>query len=69
MWERIKFWLSGSKDCAGCCIGCSFFEDCRSEVIYERDVKEAYERDLMIETIIRERMPERVHGDYTKKTA
>ena len=59
MWERLKFWFMGYKDCEGCCLGCSFFEECKSEVIYERDVKEAYERDVLIDTIIKERMPDR----------
>jgi len=59
MWERLKFWFMGYKDCEGCCLGCSFFDECRSEVVYERDVREAYERDVLIETIIKERMPNR----------
>ena len=59
MWERFKFWMSGQKDCNGCCLGCSFFEDCKSNVVYERDLKEAYEREVVIEAIIKERIPER----------
>ena len=59
MWERLKFWFMGYKDCEGCCLGCSFFEECKSEVVYERDVKEACERDVLIDTIIKERMPDR----------
>lgn len=59
MWERLKFWFMGYKDCEGCCLGCSFFDECRSEVVYERDVREAYERDVLIETIIKERIPDR----------
>ena len=59
MWERLKFWFMGYKDCEGCCLGCSFFEECKPEVVYERDVKEAYERDVLIDTIIKERMPDR----------
>ena len=59
MWERLKFWFMGYKDCEGCCLGCSFFEECKSEVVYERDVKDDYERDVLIDTINKERMPDR----------
>ncbi len=58
MWERFKFWMRGYKDCAGCCLGCSYFEQCRSDVFSEDEEREAYERDLAIEAIISERMPE-----------
>ena len=58
MWERFKFWIRGYKDCAGCCLGCSFFEECKADVFSEEDEREAYERDVMIETIISERIPE-----------
>ena len=58
MLERFKFWMRGYKDCAGCCLGCSYFEQCRSDVFSEDEEREAYERDLAIETIISERMPE-----------
>ena len=60
MWEKFKFWILGNKDCAGCCLGCSFYEECSSEVLYEKDSREAYERDVLIDTIIKERMKERV---------
>ena len=69
MWERFKFWMMGYKDCAGCCLGCSFFEECKSDVIYERDAREAYERDLLIDTIIKERMPKKVPAHYHKRSA
>ena len=59
MWERFKFWMLGYKDCAGCCLGCSFFDECKSDAVYETDVQEAYERDMLIAEIIKERMPER----------
>ena len=59
MWERFKFWMSGQKDCAGCCLRCSYYEECKSDVVNEKDKREAFERDVLIETIIRERMPER----------
>ena len=57
MWERFKFWFMGYKDCEGCCLGCSFFEECKSDVVSEQDEREAFERDLLIETIIKERVP------------
>ena len=66
MWERFKFWIMGYKDCAGCCLGCSYFEDCKADVFDEELVQEAYERDLLIETIINERIPERRQGGYRK---
>ncbi|MBR6402516.1 MAG: hypothetical protein IKS48_03955 [Eubacterium sp.] len=75
MWERLKFWMMGYKDCAGCCLGCSFFDECREDVFgvvdaisaQEREMyeREAYERDLVIESIMRKRMPER----YQRKSA
>ena len=58
MWERIKFWLMGYKDCAGCCLGCSYFDQCKADVfssVTETELQEAYERDLVIESIINER--------------
>ena len=58
MLERLKFWMMGQKDCAGCCLGCSYFEECRADVYSEMDEREAYERDVRVETILRERMPE-----------
>ena len=62
MWERFKFWMMGYKDCAGCCLGCSFYEECRADVLAEKSgteeyAREAYERDLVIDAIIKERMP------------
>ena len=69
MWERLKYWLSGSKDCGACCLGCSYFEECRSDVVYESDEKEAYERDLLIDSIIKERIPDRRGVGYTRKSA
>ena len=57
MWERFKFWLMGYKDCEGCCLGCSLFEECKSDVVSEQDEREAFKRDLLIETIIKERVP------------
>lgn len=69
MWERFKFWMMGYKDCTGCCLGCSFFEECKSDVVYEKDAQEAYERDLLIDAIIKERMPERAFGRYHRKSA
>ena len=59
MWERFKFWMSGQKDCAGCCLGCSYYEECKADVMEEAteiEMQEAYERDLVIDAIIRERM-------------
>ena len=56
MWERFKFWMMGYKDCAGCCLGCSFFEECKADVMSEAAEREAYERDVLIDTIIQERM-------------
>jgi len=69
MWERFKFWMMGYKDCEGCCLGCSFFEDCKEDVMLEMSAREAYERDILIDTIIKERMPERVPARYHRKTA
>ncbi len=69
MWERFKFWFMGYKDCEGCCLGCSFFEECKSDVIYERDEREAYERDVLIDTIIKERKPDRTSERYHRKSA
>ncbi len=59
MWERFKFWMMGYKDCAGCCLGCSFFEECKADVFSEMNEQEAYERDVCIDAIIKERMPDR----------
>ena len=59
MWERFKFWISGQKDCLGCCLGCSYYEMCKADTVSETDEQEAFERDVLIETIIRERIPER----------
>ena len=56
MWERFKFWFMGYKDCQGCCLGCSFFEECKADVMSEAAEREAYERDVLIDTIIQERM-------------
>ena len=39
MWNRIKFWLMGNKDCEGCCLGCSFYEGCSEDVLYEKAAK------------------------------
>ena len=67
MWERFKFWMMGYKDCGVCCLGCSFFEDCREDVFGEvsaRYEQEAFERDILIEEIIKERMPQ-----HYRKTA
>ena len=54
MWERIKFWMRDRKDCAGCCLGCSYYEECRKDIILEIDEQEAYERDLTHEEIVDE---------------
>lgn len=64
MWERFKFWMMGYKDCPGCCLGCSFFEECKADVMGAAEksevyAREAYERDLVIEAIIREHIPDR----------
>lgn len=56
MWERFKFWFMGYKDCQGCCLGCSFFEECKADVMTEAAEREAYERDVCIDSIIKERM-------------
>lgn len=69
MWERFKFWMMGYKDCAGCCLGCSFFEDCKADVVSEIDEREAFERDVLIETIIKERIPEQRRRTAYRKTA
>jgi len=69
MWERFKFWMMGYKDCAGCCLGCSFYGECKSDIVYEQDMQEAYERDLLIDTIIKERMLEKAHAHYRRKSA
>ena len=69
LFERMKFWMKGEKDCSGCCLGCSFFRECKSDVIYERDMREAYERDIQVDAVIRERLPEQAIGRYHRKTA
>ena len=56
MLERIKFWLMGSMECKGCCLGCANFETCHAEAVTEMDEREAYERDLEIETFINDRV-------------
>ena len=62
MWERFKFWMSGQKDCGGCCLGCSYFDECKADICEEAsevEMQEVYERDMVIEAIIKERMPEK----------
>ena len=56
MWERIKFWLTGSKRCSGCCLSCPYYQECKRDVYFEgeerdeNEEREAYERDLSFET-------------------
>lgn len=66
MWERLKFWMMGYKNCAGCCLGCSFFEQCKADVFQAQYEQEAYERDLLIDEIIKQRMPVRRNERYRK---
>lgn len=74
MWERFKFWIMGYKDCEGCCLGCSFFEECKADVLCEIEdresyEREAYERDVLIDAIIKERMPHRLAENCRRKSA
>jgi len=66
MWERIKFWMRDRKDCAGCCLRCSYYEECRKDIILEIDEQEAYERDLTHEEIVDEIIEEKKHCIYEK---
>lgn len=36
MFKRLKFWMTANVDCDGCCLGCSYFEDCRALYIEEQ---------------------------------
>ena len=56
MWDRLKFWMMGSKDCTGCCLCCSHFKECSKEVFSEMSEREAYERDVCIEDMVKERV-------------
>ena len=58
MWERFKFWFMGYKECSGCCLGCSYFDQCKAEVLKQWNDEEAYERDITVEEFIEERLPE-----------
>ena len=33
MFEKIKFWMISDKNCNGCCILCSHYEECRNDVM------------------------------------
>ena len=57
MWERLKFWMKDRKDCAGCCLGCSYYEECRLDIETEDIEQEAYERDLGFDEVIMEKVP------------
>lgn len=58
MWERFKFWFMGYKECSGCCLGCSQFNQCKAEVLKQWDAEEAYERDITEDEFIEEKLPE-----------
>ena len=58
MWERFVFWFMGYGNCAGCCLGCSYFDECKAKVYEYEDEYEDDEREVIIDNIIRKRLPE-----------
>ncbi len=40
MLDKIKFWLITKKKCHSCCLTCPYYNDCRTDLIGEKVVKE-----------------------------